>query len=61
MRYEVMEQLIGLSRVLEARRKRQGTIFLTINFNHIVMVRIWPLPGCTHGPVFARMSHCRSQ
>ena len=39
MRYEVMEQLIGLSRVLEARRKRQGTIFLTINFNHIVMVR----------------------
>jgi len=38
MRYEVMEQLIGLSRVLEARRKRQGTIFLTINFNHIVMV-----------------------
>ena len=43
MRYEVMEQLIGLSRVLEARRKRQGTIFLTINFNHIVMVRTWPL------------------
>ena len=39
MRYEVMDQLIGLSRVLEARRKRQGTIFLTINFNHIVMVR----------------------
>ena len=42
MRYEVMEQLIGLSRVLEARRKRHGTIFLTINFNHIVMVFALP-------------------